>query len=417
MNNRDKRMLAALTAFALSVCAISSGEAVDAAKKLKLSKKKVSLKVGKSMKLKANMKGVKWSSSKKAVAKVSKSGKVKALKPGKAKITAKKGKKKAVCKVTVTKSSDDGFGTYKSGNSGNTNYPGYNVPTTANPSKPVYTLGPRVTIAPEQTVAPVQDDFNFDTDVSIDYGTEIKTVKFKINKDTTSEDELKAQGYTVVNGEATKDTICETATYTFKKLPKSLDSIKQFFETEHSSVHETEYANHDEESNTVCYGGFNVMAATICAANTFVGGSNPSDPFFSKDPVRDMFEYLNGPAETMNLAKVTQDNGIQSMKDAIQSCGSNVYKSYFEGASPDNDYTPSKPYVLKMYRGPYYIPAKETITGKRPTTYMIFAQSKGADSPIYMDVYYSTKNSRWYSYQDQYRHVIANNFKKPSEEL
>ena len=77
-----------------------------AAKKVKLNKSKLSLKVGKSFTLKlknAKSKKVKWSSSKKKIATVSKNGKVKAKKKGSCKITAKYKKKKYVCKVTVKK--------------------------------------------------------------------------------------------------------------------------------------------------------------------------------------------------------------------------------------------------------------------------------------------------------------------------
>lgn len=71
--------------------------------KVKLNKKTVKLYVGKTttLKLKNNKKKVKWSSSNKKVATVSKKGKVKAIKKGKATITAKVGKKKYKCKVTV----------------------------------------------------------------------------------------------------------------------------------------------------------------------------------------------------------------------------------------------------------------------------------------------------------------------------
>ena len=71
-------------------------------KKVKLNKKKVTLEIGKkvTLKLKNNKKKVKWSSSNKKVATVKK-GKVTAKKKGKATITAKVGKKKYRCKVTV----------------------------------------------------------------------------------------------------------------------------------------------------------------------------------------------------------------------------------------------------------------------------------------------------------------------------
>ncbi len=75
----------------------------DAAKKVQINKKKITLKVGqkKKLKVKFTKKKVKWSSSKKTVAAVSKKGVVKAKKKGKAVIIAKVGKKKYKCKVTV----------------------------------------------------------------------------------------------------------------------------------------------------------------------------------------------------------------------------------------------------------------------------------------------------------------------------
>ena len=76
-------------------------------KKISISKKKLSLKVGKKSQLKlknAVTKKVKWKSSKPKVAKVSKNGLVIAKKQGKATITATYKKKKYTCKVTVKKS-------------------------------------------------------------------------------------------------------------------------------------------------------------------------------------------------------------------------------------------------------------------------------------------------------------------------
>ena len=85
----------------------STPNSASAAGKMKLSKTKLSLKVGKSktLKLKKGAKSigrVKWKSSNKKVAVVSSKGKVKAKKAGKATITAKYKKKSYKCKVTVT---------------------------------------------------------------------------------------------------------------------------------------------------------------------------------------------------------------------------------------------------------------------------------------------------------------------------
>ena len=72
-------------------------------KAAKLNKKKATVKVGKSVKLKVKntSKKVTWSSSNKKVAKVTKAGKVTGVKAGKATIKAKVGGKTLKCKVTV----------------------------------------------------------------------------------------------------------------------------------------------------------------------------------------------------------------------------------------------------------------------------------------------------------------------------
>ena len=78
---------------------------ISASQKVKINKTKVTLRVGKTckLKLKNNKRKIKWTSSKKKVATVSKKGNVKAKKPGKAVITAKVGNKKFKCRVTVKK--------------------------------------------------------------------------------------------------------------------------------------------------------------------------------------------------------------------------------------------------------------------------------------------------------------------------
>lgn len=77
---------------------------VSQAAKVKLNKSSVSLKIGETVKLKVKnyKKKVKWASSNKKVAKVTAKGVVKAKAAGKTTITAKAGKKKMKCKVTVS---------------------------------------------------------------------------------------------------------------------------------------------------------------------------------------------------------------------------------------------------------------------------------------------------------------------------
>lgn len=107
MMKRGNKAIAVTLSLALATTGILVGSPVksDAKPKIALNKKKVTLTVGKSVKLKLKGTGkkAKWSSSNENVAMVSSSGKVMALKAGKTKITAKIKKKKYFCNVTVKK--------------------------------------------------------------------------------------------------------------------------------------------------------------------------------------------------------------------------------------------------------------------------------------------------------------------------
>ena len=102
---RTKKFLAVVLALVLSISLLPTTGVSAASKKVKLNKTKATIYVGKTvtLKLKNNKKKVKWSTSNKKVATVTKKGKVKGKKAGKATITAKVGKKKYKCKITVKK--------------------------------------------------------------------------------------------------------------------------------------------------------------------------------------------------------------------------------------------------------------------------------------------------------------------------
>lgn len=100
----NKRRIALILCFALTLSMLVKPELSEAkTAKPRLNKKKVTLYVGKSvrLKVKGTKKKAKWKSSNKKVAAVSSKGKVSAKKKGTARITAKIGKKKLVCRVTV----------------------------------------------------------------------------------------------------------------------------------------------------------------------------------------------------------------------------------------------------------------------------------------------------------------------------
>lgn len=101
---RKKILVSRVMVLLLSfILILSCQNIVEAKAKVKISNSKVTLFKGqsKTLKVKGTKKKPKWSSSKKSVASVSKKGKITAKKKGTATITAKIGKKKYKCKVTV----------------------------------------------------------------------------------------------------------------------------------------------------------------------------------------------------------------------------------------------------------------------------------------------------------------------------
>ena len=139
---KRSRILAVILSLAMvfSMAGISGFNVSAAAK---LNKKKITISVGQTVKLKVkkNSKKVKWKSSNKKIVTVSKKGKIKGKKAGKATVTAKIGKKKLKCKVTVVAKKTKNDTTVKPANPSQVP-----VATTKAPDKPQ----PATTKAPEQ---------------------------------------------------------------------------------------------------------------------------------------------------------------------------------------------------------------------------------------------------------------------------
>lgn len=136
MNKRIawKREIAVFLVLVFIFSGITEPQYVFAAKKVTLNRKKVVITVGKKVKLKLKntKKKVKWTSLNKAVASVNKKGLVKAKKKGTAKIRAKVGRKKYICKITVKAKAAGGGGSKN--------------PTTTPTAKPI--SKPKVTTTP-----------------------------------------------------------------------------------------------------------------------------------------------------------------------------------------------------------------------------------------------------------------------------
>ena len=223
-------------------------------------------------------------------------------------------------------------------------------------------------------------------DYSAERSTVKKHVEFKINTAEITADELEAMGYTISEDRtvASKDATLAKITYTFNKLPETLEELKEF------SMKSDVQGGYD-------YGMFAPMAATIIALHTF--GTN-------KEEAYKMLEYAYGPNQTFsNIDKqFVQTQFYTAANKALQDC-------YFGGAAPENGYTPTKPITITLEEGPYVLKSKNGV----PERHMSFIYFAGADTERYMDVCQSDDGT-WYAYEGNYKHLLAS-VKEPINEL
>ena len=145
----------------------------------------------------------------------------------------------------------------------------------------------------------------------------------------------------MVSGEAEKAAkkaiTNRTETFTFAEMPKSLDEFKALPE-----------ASMDSE--------YKVAALTVIALCVYAEDENLGI---------EMMNFLKAPNELSNREKQFNKERLAGKKY--------VPISFLGGTSPSNDYTPSKPYTVKVSSNPYSYEAEGYA--------QLWLQSSGADSP------------------------------------
>ena len=185
-------------------------------------------------------------------------------------------------------------------------------------------------------------------------------------------------GYTVSGKNVQADISCESVTYTFNRLPKDLNELKEI------------------SLDNACA----PMAAMICAFHTF--DSSVSSYTFATakgNTLLPMLDYIGGKNCTLSTGSSKELMAQYLANRFCKGLGGCPYLTtcYFEGATHTNAYTPTTPYKLTMYVGPYYIEQHTMLDGTtRPTTYMVLIKMEGDDSERYIDVYHSS-DGNWYA--------------------
>lgn len=232
------RSITALTlAFSMTVLSLPLSSNTEAAGKVKMSKTKVTLTVGKSVKLKLNncKKKIKWSSSNKKIVTVTQKGKVKAKKKGTANVVAKVGNKKYKCKVVVkAKAVTPADNTQKSTQTNIAANTPTNTPETT--SLPVNTKIPENTLSQKMIQGTWSTTFKDGSDM---------TIMFDRNGGLNSKSEARNYGwYFNANPEYTGDSVTFGISLYFRKETYKLHYVDS------STLQGTKILDHEEEEIT-----------------------------------------------------------------------------------------------------------------------------------------------------------------------
>lgn len=99
----------------------------------------------------------------------------------------------------------------------------------------------------------------------------------------------------------------------------------------------------------------------------------------NKEETYEMLEYLNGPYEVTTYQK-------QFLADRMAD-GDYVVRSFFNGTSPDNDYTPSMPYTIEAEKG-----YDQPVDGRMK----VLLTSSGADTKRFVTMRLKPSTNQWF---------------------
>ena len=141
-------------------------------------------------------------------------------------------------------------------------------------------------------------------------------------------------------------------TFVFRALPESVDEMRSFPEACLDTPYKT-------------------AALTVCALCAYAA---------SPEIGRDMLNFLKGPAPLSPME-------ISFLNDRFRD-GKHVPFSYFAGATPQNNYSPAKPFTVTVFSNPYSFQNEGWAT--------LHLNSGGADSPRQIKLRLKPSEGKWY---------------------
>ena len=151
----------------------------------------------------------------------------------------------------------------------------------------------------------------------------------------------------------------KSKTYSFEALPQTVDELKALPEAALTDV----YA---------------VAALSLLALTKFEADRNASIA---------MLNFLKGPDPLTPMA-------IQQISDRFMDGKFYKVNSFFEGATPANNYTPSQPYKVKVSSTPYSFDTENWA--------VLYLHSGGSDSPRPVKLRKKPSTGQWFLVEIQY---------------
>ena len=151
----------------------------------------------------------------------------------------------------------------------------------------------------------------------------------------------------------------KSKTYSFEALPQTVDELKALPEAAMTDV----YA---------------VAALSLLALTRFEADRNASIA---------MLNFLKGPDPLTPMA-------IQQISDRFMDGKFYKVNSFFEGATPANNYTPSQPYKVKVSSTPYSFETENWA--------VLYLHSGGSDSPRPVKLRKKPSTGQWFLVEIQY---------------
>lgn len=148
----------------------------------------------------------------------------------------------------------------------------------------------------------------------------------------------------------------KTETFQFTDLPSNLAELKALPEASLSTPYQT-------------------AALTVLALCRY--GDNPEEAI-------EMLNYLKGP-------QVLSNYDIQFLHDRLAGKGYKPF-SFFQGARPENSYTPEQPYQISVFDGPYSYQEEGYIK--------LLLRSSGADNPREIKLRAKPSSGEWFLWEN-----------------